>query len=110
MSQKNNVLDVSGTDLWAVTDSKGLDNDIFVVVPANPIYWIGTRLAGIASVYQQYKPVTFHIKYVPTCATTTPGLVTLGFLMNGISPDRSDLNVLLANSGVPFWMIGGPLI
>lgn len=50
--------------------SRGLLDDLFSVVPANPAYWGGTRIAQIAPGYQQYRPLKFKWIYVPQVAVT----------------------------------------
>lgn len=50
----------------------------FCCIPANPAYWTGTRISGIARVYQLYRPLKFVVKYVPSVPVTIPGQVVYG--------------------------------
>lgn len=40
-------------------------NTIFSVIPANPAYWEGTKIAAIASAYFNYRPLKLLFHYVP---------------------------------------------
>lgn len=62
--------------------SRALLDDLFSVIPANPAYWGGTRIAQIIPGYQQYRPLKFRWIYVPQVAVTQTGTVTIGTLWN----------------------------
>lgn len=54
----------------------------FVCIPSNPSYWVGTRIASLASTFSNYRPrnVTFH--YVPQVSVVRDGTVVMGTLWN----------------------------
>lgn len=71
---------------------------IFQSVPANPIYWTGTRVSRIAQQYQLYRPIRFVVHYHPQVAVTNPGLVVYGTLYQEASADPSQLQQVLNTS------------
>lgn len=70
---------------------------IFLAIPANPIYWKGTRIASIAQAYQQYRPLKFRVKYVPSVPVTVAGQVVYGTLWN-VGAESVSLQQSLATS------------
>lgn len=75
-------------------------SDFFLTMPANPLYWIGTRLAGLAAVYQQYRPLRFDVEYIPQVPVTTPGQVICGTLWNtSISESNLQQTLMSSNGG-----------
>lgn len=73
---------------------------IFLSVPANPLYWKGTRVSGIAAVYQQYRPLRFEVEYVPQVPVTCPGQVIYGTLYNkGVSKESFQQTLMTSNGG-----------
>lgn len=75
---------IAGKDLISPIPSTAITSSfyegVFIALPSNPAYWLGTRIAGIASVYQQYRPIRFDVHYSPSVPTTTPGQVVYGTL------------------------------
>lgn len=45
--------------------TRGVIGDLFAVIPSNPSYWTGTRIAQLAPGYMQYRPLLFKWDYVP---------------------------------------------
>lgn len=92
-------LRVSGVDLFnpPPVTKENMRPGTFIAIPSNPAYWQGTRIAGIASVYQQFRPVKFDINYKATVPTTTPGTVTYGTLW-GTGVNSGSLQNALASS------------
>lgn len=90
---------VRGKDLiYKIPDQ--LDNapvSALTVIPANPAYWIGTRMAALASGYQNYRPLKFIVHYVPQCAVTQQGNVIGGTLW-AMSPNTENLQQTLKTS------------
>lgn len=77
--------------------TKTSDPAIFLSVPCNPLYWIGTRVSSIASGYQMYRPLLFEVSYVPQVPVTYSGNVIYGTLF-GEGRDMSALQQSLASS------------
>lgn len=78
----------------------GADANIFLTVPANPLYWKGTRIAAQASAYQQYRPLKFSVKYVPSVPVTTAGQIVYGTLWNvGVPTDSLQQSLATSNGG-----------
>lgn len=91
---------MTGTDLVLPVpefDPENGGQEIFLSIPANPLYWKGTRLAGIAKVYQQYRPLKFDVEYVPQVPVTFAGQVIYGTIWNNGVP-FSELQQSLATS------------
>jgi len=91
---------VRGCDLvYSIPDNLIKDNDtqVIAIIPANPIYWTGTRMSALASGYQNYRPVSFQVFYVPEIAVTQPGNVIGGTLWNMV-PDDSVIQQTLKTS------------
>lgn len=79
------------------SSSQSGQNAIFCTVPANPLYWKGTRIAAQASAYQQYRPLKFSVKYVPSVPVTVPGQVVYGTMWN-VGTDLGAFQQSLATS------------
>lgn len=81
--QDGNTVKVTGRDLiYKIPDelTQQLATNVITVIPANPAYWIGTRIAALAQGYQNYRPVAMKIHYVPQCAVTQQGNIIAGTL------------------------------
>lgn len=100
-SSDKEKLVVSGEDLVMPTPetlgSKKSDPSIFLSVPANPLYWIGTRLSSVASGYQMYRPLEFTVSYVPQVPVTYSGNVIYGTLFSD-GREMASLQQSLASS------------
>lgn len=91
---EGNDMHVAGCDLVrkigsTIVNANGID-ELFSVIPCNPCYWGGTRIAQLAPGYQQYRPLEFSYEYVPQVAVTQEGTVTIGTLWC-TSVDSEDL-------------------
>lgn len=76
---------VAGRDLvYTIPDSHitELDQPLIALIPSNPAYWLGTRIATVAKGYQNYRPVKFNVHYVPHCAATQAGNVIAGTIFH----------------------------
>lgn len=75
------------------------DEELMAIIPANPAYWAGTRIAALAQGYQNYRPrrLTFH--YIPQVAVTQPGTVIMGTLWNAAAPTSGLQQTLLTSNG-----------
>jgi hypothetical protein len=73
------------------------DTGVITVIPANPCYWLGTRIAALAQGYQNFRPLMFKVSYVPQCAVTQQGNVIAGTLWNTL-PSPSNFQQTLRTS------------
>lgn len=74
--------------------------NIIAVIPANPAYWTGTRIAALASGYQTYRPIKFKITYIPICAVTQQGNVIGGTIWDdGFDPTNVQQSLRTSNGG-----------
>lgn len=100
LQQTGNYMRIRGQDLiYKIPDQleSNTNTSVLTVIPANPAYWLGTRMAAIASGYQNYRPLTFSVHYVPQCAVTQQGNVIAGTLWD-MSPNDSNLQQTLRTS------------
>jgi len=85
MRQRGDAVYVSGDDLIEPLAEVVRTADgyvLFLALTCNPCYWMGTRVATVASAYQNFRPVMFTVHYVPQVSVTTPGTVICGTLWN----------------------------
>lgn len=86
VSQNANSMRVRGRDLiYQIPDdltATAQDTPVITVIPCNPAYWTGTRISALASGYQNYRPMSFTMNYIPQCAVTQQGNVIAGTLWN----------------------------
>lgn len=106
VSSRNNEQEIilEGEDLIIPTPdalpTSAASFPIFLSIPANPLYWKGTRVSGIAAVYQQYRPLKFEVEYVPQVPVTCPGQVIYGTLYNkGVSKESFQQTLMTSNGG-----------
>lgn len=104
LRQNGNSVRVSGRDLiYSIPDdltSPIQDTNVITVIPANPAYWKGTRIAALASGYQNYRPIMFKITYIPMCAVTQQGNVIGGTIWDdGIDNDNLQQSLRTSNGG-----------
>lgn len=102
--QDGNSVRVSGRDLiYSIPDSLTSPvqtTNVIAVIPANPVYWIGTRIAALACGYQNYRPMSFKISYIPMCAVTQQGNVIGGTIWDdGIASDNIQQSLRTSNGG-----------
>jgi len=92
---------VRGCDLvYQIPDSLSTEfqnSQVISIIPCNPAYWSGTRVAAVASGYQNYRPLYFEVIYVPQCAVTQQGNVIGGTLWNQ-APSTENLQQTLKTS------------
>lgn len=98
--QDGNTVRVTGRDLVYQIPSditSRYNSDIITVIPANPCYWLGTRIAALAQGYQNYRPLNMKFNYIPQCAVTQQGNVIAGTLWNQ-APSNVNLQQSLRTS------------
>jgi len=102
--QDGTTVKVTGRDLvYKIPDDlEDQDNSgVITVIPANPCYWIGTRIAALAQGYQNYRPLDMKFTYIPQCAVTQQGNVIAGTLWNQApSGDNLQQSLRTSNGGM----------
>lgn len=101
LSRSGDSVRVSGCDLvyqLPSTITTG-DGSVFSVIPSNPNYWVGTRIAQFASAYQNFRPVSMTFSYIPQVAVTQPGTVVMGTLWNDAPPSQNLQQSLFTSNG-----------
>lgn len=96
---------VSGCDLiYSIpntTEAQNQSTTVISMIPANPAYWTGTRIAALAASYQNYRPVSLQFIYVPMCATTQQGNVIAGTFWNEVpSSENLQQSLKTSNGGI----------
>jgi len=104
LRQQGNSVRVTGRDLiYPIPDSLVApiqSTNVIAVIPANPVYWTGTRIAALASGYQNYRPIKFKVNYIPICAVTQQGNVIGGTVWDdGIANNSIQQSLRTSNGG-----------
>jgi len=104
LRQNGNSVRVTGRDLiYPIPDTLTApiqSTNVIAVIPANPAYWTGTRIAALASGYQNYRPIKFKINYIPMCAVTQQGNVIGGTIWDdGLDNDNIQQSLRTSNGG-----------
>jgi hypothetical protein len=104
LRQNGTSVRVTGRDLiYPIPDNLTApiqSTNIIAVIPANPAYWTGTRIAALASGYQTYRPIKFKITYIPICAVTQQGNVIGGTVWDdGFDPTNVQQSLRTSNGG-----------
>lgn len=101
MTSIRDTVRVSGCDLvYSVPSTLTVNTDfLFSCIPANPVYWTGTRIAQVARAYMNYRPINLKFTYVPQVAVTQAGTVVMGTLWNGTTPATDLQQTLLTSNG-----------
>lgn len=94
----NTTIRVSGYDLIYNIDENIVDGP-FCVIPANPAYWEGTRVATIANAYSQYRPIKVKFHYNPQVSTMTNGNIIAGTLWNNVPGSNTTRQALATSNG-----------
>jgi hypothetical protein len=101
LRQNGTSATVSGRDLiYTIPDTLTAPiqtTQVITIIPANPAYWIGTRIGALAQGYQNYRPLYFEVTYVPQCAVTQQGNVLAGTIWNQ-APNNQGLQQTLRTS------------
>lgn len=101
LSRSGDSVRVSGCDLvyQLPTGITTNSESIFSVIPANPNYWVGTRIAQFAAAYQNFRPVAITFSYIPQVAVTQQGTVVMGTLWNDSPPTQNLQQSLFTSNG-----------
>lgn len=104
INRNQNSMTVGGCDLVTpisrqVVSAAGDTLTVFSCITCNPAYWTGTRIAGIAPLYQDYRPIRMIFRYIPQVAVTQPGTVVMGTLWKGASPSTDFQQTLVTSNG-----------
>lgn len=91
---------VSGLDLVYTIPDEEIHNgsNVLTIIPANPAYWTGTRIASIALGYQQYRPLKFIVHYVPIVSAMQQGNVFGGSIWTNAPIDTNNIQKILVTS------------
>lgn len=98
----SNSMSVKGMDLvYSIPDlSIHEGSEVLSIIPCNPAYWTGTRIAALATGYQQFRPLKFVVHYVPIVGTTQQGNIFGGTIWGNISiPEENLQQTLVTSSG-----------
>lgn len=101
LSRTANTCTVSGCDLVYPIPKQILSNGdiLFAVIPANPSYWLGTKISQMAPAYMNYRPLQFRVSYIPQVAVTQQGTVFMGTFWNGAAPAENLQQSLFTSNG-----------
>lgn len=103
LNRSANSLRVAGCDLVyplpARVTSTSAEEFLFSVIPANPAYWTGTRVAQMAPAYMNYRPLKMTFHYIPQVSVTQAGSVMFGTLWNGAAPSDDIQQSLNTSNG-----------
>lgn len=94
----NTTIRVSGFDLIYNIEDAIYDGP-FCVIPANPAYWEGTRIAAIANAYSQFRPISISFEYFPQVSTMTNGNIIAGTLWNNVPGSNTTRQALATSNG-----------
>lgn len=91
---------VSGRDLvYKIPSNLETAQTSIALITANPLYWVGTRIANIARGYQNFRPLKFRIEYIPQVAVTQEGNVIYGTLWDQPPPFAELQQTLRTSNG-----------
>lgn len=98
--QDGTTVKVTGRDLVYQIPSTLAGNygsEVITIIPANPCYWLGTRIAALAQGYQNFRPLNMKFTYIPQVAVTQQGNVICGTLWNQ-APSNENIQQSLRTS------------
>lgn len=98
-SDQNSMV-VSGLDqVYPIPDKRdAMSTKVLCVIPANPVYWLGTRIGALALGYQLYRPLNFRIHYVPSVSAMQGGNVIGGTIWGSNTPNENGIQQSLSSS------------
>lgn len=102
MRSVGNNVRISGCDLVYPIAKTVIQSDsfLFAMIPSNPCYWKGTRIAQVAPAYMNFRPISMTFSYIPQVAVTQQGTVFMGTLWNASSPyDDLQQSLFTSNGG-----------
>lgn len=93
---------VTGMDLvYSVQELEeqfGNDKQVLTIIPANPAYWVGTRVASIATAYQKFRPLKFVVHYVPMVSYLQRGNVFGGTIWDNLNVPKTKIQQTLVTT------------
>lgn len=100
-SRTANSVRVSGVDLvYPMPRSvESSDTYLFTVIPSNPAYWLGTRVARFAPAYMNFRPLSLTFSYIPQVSVAQSGTVFMGTVWNGSAPAENIQQTLVTSNG-----------
>lgn len=94
------IVRFKGSELVYTMGALPTVNDITSIITSNPRYnTAAIRLYNMARGYQQWRPIALSLEWVPTCPTTSTGMVTMGTNWNTTVPAASAQSSLIASNG-----------
>lgn len=104
LNQSGTSVRVTGRDLlYTIPDNNTApiqNTQVITVIPANPLYWKGTRISALAQGYQNYRPILFKVTYVPIVSAMQSGNVIGGSIWDGgIVGDNIQQSLRTSNGG-----------
>jgi len=73
-SGTNGDIEVVGSEIVGMIQVQG-SGLMCLLLDFNPSTWIGTRIARMVPLFETYKIMSLQVTYIPTCPTTTSGMV-----------------------------------
>jgi len=93
---------VTGMDLvysvQELEEQYGNDKQVLTIIPANPAYWVGTRVASIATAYQKFRPLKFVVHYVPMVSYLQRGNVFGGTIWDNLNVPKTKIQQTLVTT------------
>lgn len=89
---------VRGQDLVSTAGTTISNNEIITIIPANPNYHTGTKLAAHANLYSTFIPRKLSILYRPGSGTGTNGQIAIGSVWSNLSLGSAGLEQFLYSS------------
>lgn len=91
---------VTGVDLiYSVPDTPLSESeDVMTVIPSNPAYWTGTRVAAMALAYQQFRPLRFTVHYSPYTSVLQQGTIFGGTIWENTTIPKQNLQKALTTT------------
>lgn len=86
----NGDVTVTGSEIVGVCNSAGAGKMVFVA-DLNPSTWVSSRVARMIPLFETYRIESLRVTYIPSCPTTTGGLLYLYYDRDPNDPPISDV-------------------
>lgn len=95
------MVHITGCDLvYPIPDTvQAGDLNLFALIPSNPAYWTGTKIAQLAPAFANFRPISITFSYIPQVAVTQSGTVYMGTLWNNAVPSENIQQSLYTSNG-----------